>query len=121
MREFYSELNVNIHRCLYELSKKATKLYEDAYEKVARFINAYSQDEVIFTRSSIEALNIIAYSLAFKCIKPGDEVDVFIMEHHSNLLQWIKVAEVKNATIPNVQVLTLEVEGGYAKISFKAM
>jgi selenocysteine lyase/cysteine desulfurase len=43
------------------------------------------------------------------------------MEHHSNLLQWIKVAEVKNATILNVQVLTLEVEGGYAKISFKAM
>jgi cysteine desulfurase/selenocysteine lyase len=42
MREFYSELNANIHRCLYELSKKATKLYEDAYEKVARFINAYS-------------------------------------------------------------------------------
>jgi cysteine desulfurase/selenocysteine lyase len=104
MRNFYSEFNANIHRGLYELSKKATKLYEDAHEKVARFINAYSWDEVIFTRNSTEALNTIAYSLTFKYIKPGDEIVISIMEHHSNLLPWIKVAEIKNATIKVVKV-----------------
>jgi len=104
MREFYSEFNANIHRGLYELSKKATKVYEDAHEKVARFINAYSWDEVIFTKNSTEALNIIAYSLAFNYIKPGDEIVVSVMEHHSNLLPWIKVAEVKNATVRIVKI-----------------
>lgn len=104
MREFYSEFNANIHRGLYELSKKATKVYEDAHEKVAKFINAYSWDEVIFTKNSTEALNIIAYSLASKYIKPGDEIVVSVMEHHSNLLPWIKVTEVKNAIVRVVKV-----------------
>ncbi|ABN69787.1 aminotransferase, class V [Staphylothermus marinus F1] len=91
--DYYREYNANIHRGLYELSEKSTELYEDTKEYVAKFLNASSWDEVIYTRNASEALNIIAYSLAFSFLKPGDEVITTIMEHHSNLLPWLRLSK----------------------------
>ncbi|RLE61979.1 MAG: cysteine desulfurase [Thermoprotei archaeon] len=91
--EFYSKFNANIHRGIYDLSEEATELYEEAHEEVAKFIKARSWEEVIFTRNTTEALNILALSLSKKFIDEGDEIIVTIMDHHSNLLPWFKVAE----------------------------
>ena len=99
IKEFYSKYNANIHRGIYELSEKATELYEEAHEEVAKFINARSWEEVIFVRNTSEALNILALTLSKKVISRGDEIIVTIMDHHSNLLPWFKVAEYTGAKV----------------------
>ena len=85
-REFYECHNANPLRGLYELSENATKCYEDARKTVQHFIGAARPEEIIFTRNATESLNLVAYSLGSLLLKPGDEVVVSIMEHHSNLL-----------------------------------
>ncbi len=104
IRSFYEHFNANIHRGLYDLSQKATEIYENAHEIVAKFINAYSWEEIIFTRNSTEALNLLAYSIGLNYLRPGDEIVISIAEHHSNMLPWIKIAELKNAAIKMVRV-----------------
>ncbi len=101
---FYEQYNANIHRGLYDLSQRATEIYEDAHEIVAKFINAYSWEEVIFTRNSTESLNLLAYSIGLKYIQPGDEIVISVAEHHSNMLPWIRIAELRNASIRIVGV-----------------
>lgn len=95
VREFYERYSANIHRGVYGLTYEATKLYEEAHAKVAKFINASSWDEIIFVRNATEAPNIVAYSLALWDLSEGDEVIVTIMEHHSNLLPWRVVSKIK--------------------------
>ncbi len=85
--DYYKTSNANPLRGLYELSVKATDIYEEARKKTADFINA-SSDEIVFTRNATESLNLIAYSYALNTLKPGDEVVVSIAEHHSNMLPW---------------------------------
>jgi len=103
IKEFYSKFNANIHRGIYELSEKATELYEEAHEEVARFINARSWEEIIFVRNTSEALNILALALSKKVISKGYEIVVTIMDHHSNLLPWFKVAEYIGAKVKVVK------------------
>ncbi|MEM1917052.1 MAG: aminotransferase class V-fold PLP-dependent enzyme, partial [Ignisphaera sp.] len=104
IREFYTMYNANIHRGVYRLSVKATELYEEAHAKIAKFISANSWDEVIFTKNSTDAINMIAYALGFTFLEPGDEIVITIMEHHSNMLPWIRIAEMRKAIVKFVEV-----------------
>lgn len=92
---FYKTSNSNIHRGIYTISEEATKLFEDARAKVARFINARSQSEIIFTHNTTEALNIVAYGLG-KTLKKGDTILISEMEHHSNIVPWQRLAKEKD-------------------------
>ena len=98
-REFYERWNANPLRGLYELGVEATEQYEHARERVARFVHAKSEREIIFTRNTTEGINLVAYSYALPRLKPGDEILVTIMEHHSNLLPWQMAARRTGATL----------------------
>lgn len=97
--KYYNEFNANPHRGAYSLSIKATEVYENARKNVAKFINAKSENEIIFTKNATEALNLIAYSYGLNNIRKGDEIVLSIMEHHSNLVPWQMVAKKNNATL----------------------
>jgi cysteine desulfurase/selenocysteine lyase len=96
MRDYYEHHNANVHRGIHTLAEEATALYEGAREKVARFINAATPAEVVFTKNSSEALNLLAHVLPFG---PGDEVVVTEMEHHSNLVPWQLACQRSGATL----------------------
>lgn len=84
----YSEEYANVHRGLHFLSNTATDNYEAAREKVRRFLNAKSVDEVVFTKSTTEAINLVSYGLGPDYFGEGDEIVISIMEHHSNIVPW---------------------------------
>ncbi|MBI2034802.1 MAG: SufS family cysteine desulfurase [Candidatus Levybacteria bacterium] len=94
---FYTAQNANVRRGLYPLSEKATVMVEKARKKIARFINAFSADEVIFVRNTTEAINLVSYSLVSHNIKRGERIAATIMEHHSNFVPWQQVALQKSA------------------------
>ena len=84
----YYNVNANVHRGVHFLSQVATEAYEDARETVRRFLNARSSCEIVFTRGTTEAINLIASSFTDACMSEGDEVIVSVMEHHSNIVPW---------------------------------
>jgi len=86
--DFYTKHNANIHRGLHTLSEEATEMYEEAHRAVKEFINARTWEEIIFTRNTTEAINLVAYSLGVRRFKPGDEIIITMMEHHSNMVPW---------------------------------
>lgn len=88
MDEFYRHSNANIHRGVHTLAEEATVLYEQAREAVARFINAPSHRQVIYTRNTTESINLVAYTWARANLQAGDRVILTEMEHHSNLVPW---------------------------------
>ena len=88
MNEYYRHSNANIHRGVHTLAEEATAMYEGAREKIAKFINASSSREVIYTRNTTESINLVAYSWARANLKAGDLVILTEMEHHSNLVPW---------------------------------
>ena len=88
MREEYLNVNANVHRGVHYLSQQATDLHEAAREKVRQFINASKTEEIIFTRGTTEAINLVASSFCENQMKEGDEVLVSDMEHHSNIVPW---------------------------------
>ena len=98
-KQFYEESNANPLRGFYPLSLRATEVYENARVTVRDFIHADSEKEIIFTRNTTEGLNLVAYSYACHHLKPGDEIAVTIMEHHSNLLPWQMAAQVTGAKL----------------------
>ena len=91
--EFYKNSNANPHRGAYSLSIEATEIYENTRTKIAKFINAKSRDEIIFTKNASESLNLIAYSYGLDNLKEDDEVVISIMEHHSNLVPWQEITK----------------------------
>lgn len=97
--EFYKNSNANPHRGAYSLSIEATELYENSRTKIAKFINAKHREEVIFTKNATESLNLIAYSYGLENVKKDDEIVLSIMEHHSNLVPWQKVAKLTGAKL----------------------
>jgi len=99
VEDYYEKNNANPLRGLYELSIAATDAYEDARASVARFINAKESAEIIFTRNATESLNLLAFSYGMKFVNEGDEIILSVMEHHSNMLPWRQVAEMKGAKI----------------------
>ncbi len=88
MNDYYRRSNANIHRGVHTLAEEATSMYEGAREKIAKFINASSSREVIYTRNTTESINLVAYSWARANLKAGDLVILTEMEHHSNLVPW---------------------------------
>jgi cysteine desulfurase/selenocysteine lyase len=101
---FYTSENANIHRGLHYLSERATTAYDAAREKVARFLGAGSPWEIVFTRGTTEAINLVAQSWGRSNLRPGDEVLVTGMEHHANLVPWQLVCEQTGATFRAVPI-----------------
>ena len=97
--EYYKNTNANVHRGAYSLSIEASKAYEDTRAKVAKFINASSPEQIIFSKNATESLNLIAYSYGMEKLKKDDEIVLSIMEHHSNLVPWQKVAKHTGAKL----------------------
>lgn len=88
MRDEYLNVNANVHRGIHWMSQQATELHEQARETVRKFINARSTSEIVFTRGTTESINLIAATYSQEFLKPGDEVIVSVMEHHSNIVPW---------------------------------
>jgi len=97
--DYYTTFNANPHRGAYDLSVKATEIYEGARETVQKFIGAANSYEVIFTKNATESLNLLAYSYGMNFIEAGDEIVISIAEHHSNLVPWQQVAKAKGAIL----------------------
>ncbi|RED64026.1 L-selenocysteine selenide-lyase (L-alanine-forming) [Cohnella lupini] len=99
VKKYYEWDNANVHRGVHTLGSRATDAYEGAREKVARFINAPASRQVIFTRGTTTALNIVASGYARQTLREGDEIVITPMEHHSNLIPWQQAAKATGATL----------------------
>ena len=99
INDYYLHHNANIHRGVHTLSQEATDAYEQARSKIARFINAPSENELVFTRGTTESINLVASSFVRPNLKPGDEILVSWMEHHSNIVPWQMLCEQTGATL----------------------
>jgi len=99
IEKYYREINSNVHRGVHTLGTRATDAYEGAREKVRKFINAKSTQEVIFTRGTTTSINTVAASYAAANVKEGDEIVITYMEHHSNIIPWQQVARRTGAQL----------------------
>ncbi len=104
MNQYYRESNANVHRGVHYLSEEATRLYEDAHKKVARFINAKSFRQIIFTRNTTESINLVAYTWGRSHIREGDEILLTVMEHHSNLVPWQLLTQQTGAKLRFLEI-----------------
>jgi cysteine desulfurase / selenocysteine lyase len=99
IQQAYTSEYANVHRGLHYLANAATEAYEGAREKVRGFLNAARPEEIVFTRNATEAINLVAYTFARERVKPGDEIVLSIMEHHSNIVPWHFLRERQGAVI----------------------
>jgi cysteine desulfurase/selenocysteine lyase len=99
LKHYYEWDNSNVHRGVHTLGSRATDAYEGAREKVAKFIHASSEQEIVFTRGTTTAINIVATSYARSVLREGDEIVITPMEHHSNLIPWQQAAKATGATL----------------------
>ncbi len=104
IRDYYRTDHANVHRGAHTLSVRATERYEDARRRLARFVNAGRADEIVFTRSTTEAINLVAMAWGRANLEPGDVVLVSEMEHHSNLVPWQLACEMTGAEIRAVRM-----------------
>ncbi len=93
VRNFYEKNNANIHRGIYDLSQNATEMFENTRKKIANFIGASTDNEIIFTSSTTDAINLVAYGWARKNLKQGDIIVLSEMEHHSNIVPWMRLRD----------------------------
>ncbi|MDR0206293.1 MAG: cysteine desulfurase [Bacteroidales bacterium] len=105
---YYNHHNSNIHRGVHSISQEATELFEESRETVRKFINAPSRQEIIFTRGTTEAINLVAASFGKKFINEGDEVLITELEHHSNIVPWQLICETQKA---HLKVLPFDEKG----------
>ena len=96
---FYREHNANVSRAVHALGEEATSLYEGTRDKLARFVNAASRDEIVLTSGTTQAINLVAYSYALPRLQAGDEILVTTMEHHANIVPWQLVCERSGAKV----------------------
>src|SRR6185436_12503237 len=104
MDDYYRHYNANVHRGVHRLSEEATAAYEQARLKVARFIHAPSDRQIIFTRGTTESINLVAQSWGRANLGPGDEVLITEMEHHSNIVPWQMACEAAGAALRVIPV-----------------
>ena len=104
MRDEYLNVNANVHRGVHYLSQQATDLHEAAREKVRQFINAKKTEEIVFTRGTTEAINLVASSFCESQMQPGDEVLVTEMEHHSNIVSWQLQAQKHGIIVKHLSI-----------------
>lgn len=122
VNDYYRQYNSNVHRGVHTLGSKATDGYEGAREKVRKFLNAKSTAEIIFTRGTTTALNLVAQSYGLANVGEGDEIVITYMEHHSNIIPWQQVAKIKGAVlkyIPLQEDGTISLEDVKATITDK--
>ncbi len=105
INQFYARDNANIHRAVHELGERATAGYEAARQTVARFLNAPSPEQIVFTKGTTEAINLVAYSFLRPRLKAGDEILVTGMEHHANLVPWHLACAATGAVMRHVPLL----------------
>lgn len=104
LSQYYEQTNSNVHRGVHALSMEATDQFEEARSKIAHFIKAESEEEIIWTRNATEAINLISNTWPINNIKPGDEIVITEMEHHSNLVPWQKVAKEYGASLKFIPI-----------------
>jgi cysteine desulfurase/selenocysteine lyase len=104
MSQYYATSHANVHRSIHTLGEEATALYEAARDRVQRFIGAASREEVVFTRGTTDGLNLVAEALG-RTLRPGDEILVTDMEHHSNIVPWQMAARDRGVTVRSIPVL----------------
>ena len=104
MRDEYLNVNANVHRGVHYLSQQATDLHEAARERVRQFINARKTEEIVFTRGTTEAINLVAQSFCESQMQPGDEVIVTEMEHHSNIVSWQLQAMKRGIVVKHIPI-----------------
>lgn len=112
----YHHLNANIHRGVHYLSQKATEAHEDARSTIAAFLNAGKREEILFTRGTTEAINLVAWSYGEAFCQEGDEIIVSVMEHHSNIVPWQMLCERKGMTL---KVIPMNAEGELDQVAFR--
>lgn len=101
--DFYSNYTSNVHRGIHSLSEEATEKYDDVRVKIAKLINAKSENEIVFTKGSTESLNLVAFGL-MNILNEGDEIVITQMEHHANLVQWQEIAKLKKAKLKYIKI-----------------
>ena len=104
LNNYYTKLNANIHRGVHTLSQEATTKYEEARKKIQTYINAALEEEVIFTKGTTDAINLVANGFSRGILKPGDEVIISEMEHHSNIVPWQMACEQTGATLKVIPI-----------------
>ncbi|MFO7169313.1 MAG: cysteine desulfurase [Chloroflexota bacterium] len=104
LEDYYRRYNANVHRGVYRLSEEATFAFERARGKVARFIGADSPREIVFTRNTTEAINLVARSWGDANLRPGDRILLSVMEHHSNLIPWQMLAQRTGAELDFLEI-----------------
>jgi cysteine desulfurase/selenocysteine lyase len=102
INDYYNRYNANVHRGIHALAERATREYELARTKVVRLLNAESPETVIFTRGTTEAINLVAHTWGRANLKPGDEILITWMEHHSNIIPWYQIAAATGAVIKRI-------------------
>ncbi|MBD2098687.1 SufS family cysteine desulfurase [Trichocoleus sp. FACHB-591] len=108
LQHYYEHDNANVHRGVHTLSSRATDAYEGARDKVAKFVNAASRQEIIYTRNASEAINLVSNAWGLSTLKQGDEIILSVMEHHSNLIPWQLVAQKTGAVLKFVELTETE-------------
>jgi len=124
--DYYKNYNSNIHRAVYQVAEESTRAYEQTREKVAKFINAESVEEIIFTRNTTESINLLSNSWGRNNIHEGDEILITELEHHSNIVPWQILAEHTGAKLEFIGIddfgylklddLFEKIEGGRVKL-----
>jgi len=104
LSNYYLEYNSNVHRGVHTLSSMATDAYEGTRDKIAKFINAASRNEIVYTRNASEAINLVAYTWGLSNLQAGDEIILSVIEHHSNLVPWQIVAQKTGAVLKFVEL-----------------
>ena len=115
---FYEQENANIHRGIYDLAAKATQKYESVRQKVAEFIHANHQSEIVYTSGTTASINLVANGFLLARLEKGDEVLVSAMEHHANLIPWQMVCKAKGA---NLKIIPMNKVGNLDIIAYKKM
>ena len=104
LENYYTQYNSNVHRGVHFLSQQATEAYEEARKKIAAYINAHYEHEIIFTKGPTNGINLVASSFGRKFLKEGDEVLISAMEHHSNIVPWQLICEEKGAILKVIPI-----------------
>lgn len=104
LNNYYEEINANIHRGIHTLAERATSAFEETRKTAQRFINSKESEEIIFTKGTTEGINLVASSYGRANLKPGDEVIISTMEHHSNIVPWQMICEEKGALLKIIPI-----------------
>jgi cysteine desulfurase / selenocysteine lyase len=118
LMDYYQRYNSNVHRGVHTLSGLATDAYEAARQKVAKFVNAADEREIVYTRNATEAINIVAYSWGLANLQAGDEVILTVAEHHSNLVPWQLISQKTGAVL---KFVGLSSDEGFDLEGYKAL